>query len=271
MRMSSDDRWTQLEDAEAVEAAAQRLDLLSGIPSERAARERFLGLLAAGPGDQVLDVGAGTGDITVDIARRVAPDGAVTALDPSAGLLGRARARARRQGLADQVDTVVGDARALPWPKDRFDRALCHWVLLHVHSPERVVGELRRVVRPGGWIVCVEVDWETLVIHPGDRVVTRQVVQANVERQLDGWMGRRLVSMLRDCGLVNVEVTPIVDVEGGSGGWLDFLATRIPVAAEAGVPRALLETWWAEIREAASRGGYFFSLTQFAVVGMVPM
>ncbi|MDN5865473.1 MAG: methyltransferase domain-containing protein [Gammaproteobacteria bacterium] len=270
--MSGDDRWARLEDDEAVRAAAERLDQFSSFPSEKLARERYLASLDPGPGDRVLEVGAGTGDISLDIARRVAPDGAVTALDPSAGLLRHAREHARRDGLEDRIETVVGDARALPWTEARFDRAFDHWVLLHVDSPAAVIEELKRVVRPGGRIVCVEVDWETLVVHPGDPRVTRRVVRANVERQLDGRMGRQLASLLRGCGFSDVEVVPIVDVESeaASPGWLEFLETRIPVAEEAGVSRRALEKWWGGIRAAAARGDYFFSLTQFAVSASVP-
>ena len=104
--------------------------------------------------------------MTTEIARRVAP-----------GKVGRARSfraaprrrppRGRRGRLADVVECKVGDARALPFADGVFDRAFCHWVLLHVSPPEGIVREMRRVVRRGGRVICVEMDWETPIVFPG--------------------------------------------------------------------------------------------------------
>lgn len=270
--MSGDDRWTRLVDEAAVAAAVERLDQFARIPSELTAWSRCIELLAPEPGDDVLDVGAGCGDNSIEIARRVAPDGWVTALDLSPGLLDHARARARQAGVGARFTTVAADAQALPWDNNCFDRVLCHWLLLHVASPTAVLSELHRVTRPGGRVVCVEVDWATMTVYPGDCSVTQQVVAANVARQHDGRMGRKLAPLLRDCGFGAVTVVPIVDVETApqAGGWLDFLATRITVAEAAGVSPMALAQWWQDVSHAARQGAYFFSLTQFAVAARVP-
>lgn len=267
-----EDRWADLGDPASVAAAAERLRQFANAPSELAARERFLGLLAPAPGDHVLDVGAGTGEITRDLLQRVHSGGTVTALDPSRGLLELALDGARKAGLDEALVVEVGDARALPHANDRFDIAFCHWVLLHVAPAKDVIDEMVRVVRPGGRIMCVEVDWETLTIYPGNRDVTRRIVRANVDRQVDGWMGRRLVPLLRRAGLRNVRVEAIVDVDtdGDEGGWLKVVESRLLIAVDAGVVAgAEAERWWAELEAAVTAGDYFFSITQFAVVGDV--
>lgn len=267
------DRWACLDDPGAVADAAERLDQFARIPSEQQAWARIIEWLAPVSGDTVLDVGAGCGDIGIQVARRVAPNGHVMATDLSPGLLAQAADRARRAGVTAGFATQGADARALPWAEDCYDRALCHWVLLHVDDPAAVIREVRRVVRPGGCAVFVEVDWATLTVHPGNPEFTDAVVAANVARQQDGRMGRKLAPLLRDCGFGEVTVAPIVDVETApeaGGSWLDFLATRIPVAEAAGVDSHAMKQWWREIEHAARRERYFFSLTQFAVTAMVP-
>ncbi len=266
------DRWTNLSTPEAVAGAVRRLEEIGNTPSEIAARKRFLDLLNLKPGHRVLDVGAGTGIVTLDVARRVAPEGEVTALDPSAGLLELAEHNAKAAGLGSAIRAQVGDARDLPFPDESFDHALCHWVLLHVEPHLQVLREMARVARPGGCLMCVEVDWETAVVHPGERDLTRRILQANTDRKLDGWTGRKLVPLLREAGLRNVTVEPIVDIEcsNESWAWRSFLASRVQVAVEAGAATAQeAQQWMKDIDKAAKAGRYFFSVTQFAVMGEV--
>lgn len=253
--------------------AVRRLHTLASTPAEIRARARALDLLALQPGHRVIDVGAGTGVLALEIARRAGPGTPVTALDSSWRLLELAAQTAKETGLAERVDTLTGDARALPFPDDAFDRAICHWLLLHVAPAERVLHEMRRVVRPGGRVVCVEVDWETAIVHPGERRLTRRILQASADRHVDGWMGRRLSSLMLDAGLERVRIEPIVDVDDGTGnaGWLDFLSSRARYAFESAVVTEQEAThWYQAIQSAAEAGRYFFSLTQFAVVGEVP-
>jgi SAM-dependent methyltransferase len=222
----------------------------------------------------VLDVGAGTGLGAIEMARRVGNCGRVVALDPSAPLGAFARETAKRSGVGDIMDWQQGRAESLPFPDGTFDRAFCRWVLLHVECAEAVVNEMRRVVRPGGRIMCVEADWETVVVYPGQRQLTRRILNFCSDRHIEGWSGRRLAPLLRGgCGLANVSLQPIVTVDDATTGleWVTFLHQRADMALSAGVVSATeAASWRAEIDRAAARHGYFFSLTQFAVWGNVP-
>lgn len=269
MRTSRSDRWSALDSPEAVQAAAERLRQLDATDSEGCARQRWLTLLAPQAGERILDVGAGTGHMAVELARHLGSQGSVHALDLSPGLLQYARRAARQAGVLDRVLTEAGDARALPYRDGGFDAAFCRWVLLHLPDPQRAVAEMRRVVRPGGRILCVEADWETLAVYPGDPEVTRRVVQANVDRQVDGRVGRRLVALLRAAGLQAVSALPVVALDL-SGDWLPFLRSRLEVAVQAGMPTSSLTAWWKAIEAAAGGGEYLFSFTQYGVIGTVP-
>lgn len=269
----TEDDWSRIESSDAVAEAIRKLERYARSPAEQAARRRYLDLLDLRPGMKVVDVGAGTGLISLEMAERVGPGGKVVALDPSAPLLDAARQAAIAAGCGSIVEGHVGDARAIPFPEGSVDRALCHWVLLHVAEQERVLAEMRRVVRPGGKIMCVEMDWETQIVFPGRRDVTRRILNFNTDRHIDGWMGRRLLSMFRDQDLADVTVDAITNTDDGSHGpeWLEFLRGRAENAWAGGViTEAEGEEWIGTIKAAAGEGRYFFAVTQFVVTGVVP-
>jgi len=115
-------------------------------------------LAGVGPGCRMVDVGAGNGgmlELFGDLL--TAHAGArLTCIDREPSLAEAAAARAAELGLADRVETIVADAAALPLPDGAADLVFCQTVLMHVADAQAVVGELARVVRPGGTIVIVE-------------------------------------------------------------------------------------------------------------------
>jgi ubiquinone/menaquinone biosynthesis C-methylase UbiE len=100
------------------------------------------------------------------MAGRVGPSGRVVALDTAAQLVAFASASADGAGTSDVLACRTGRAEALPFPDGAFDRSFCRWLLVHTDAPDRVVREMRQVTRPGGRVMCVEVDWETATVHP---------------------------------------------------------------------------------------------------------
>jgi demethylmenaquinone methyltransferase / 2-methoxy-6-polyprenyl-1,4-benzoquinol methylase len=100
------------------------------------------------PGDRVLDVCCGTGELAVACA---AEGGRVTGLDFSERMLERAR---RKSGA---VEWVAGDAVALPFGVEEFDAATVGFGVRNVADLERGIGELRRVLRPGGRVAVLEI------------------------------------------------------------------------------------------------------------------
>ncbi len=106
-------------------------------------------------GATVLDVGAGPGFASVDLAQLVGPDGSVTALDRSARFLAHLQATARERGLAN-VRTIEIDLDGNEWPADQFDAIWCRWTHIFLQRPEQLVARLARCLRSGGRIMVHE-------------------------------------------------------------------------------------------------------------------
>ena len=122
------------------------------------------------PGLDLLDVGCGPGTITTDLARRVAP-GRVVGIDRSSDVVAEARRHAESAGVA--VELAVGDVYALEFPDASFDVVHAHQVLQHLTDPVAALGELRRVVRPGGVVAVRDSDYASFVWAPLDPRLTR--------------------------------------------------------------------------------------------------
>jgi ubiquinone/menaquinone biosynthesis C-methylase UbiE len=108
---------------------------------------QFVTRLGLEPGERVLDVATGTGNLAIPAARTGA---LVTGVDIAPNLVTQAKARATAEGLAMRLD--VGDAEALPYADGEFDTAISMFGAMFAARPERVASELLRVVRPGGRI-----------------------------------------------------------------------------------------------------------------------
>lgn len=110
----------------------------------------LVGRLDLGPGDRVLDVACGAGNVALAAARAGA---SVTGLDFAPNLLAQARERAAGEGLAARFDE--GDAEALPYADGTFDVVTSAFGVMFAPRPERAAAELVRVCRPGGRIALL--------------------------------------------------------------------------------------------------------------------
>ncbi len=141
-------------DADAVRSAYRRwaaiYDTVFGGVSA-SGRRRAVAAVNALPGQDVLEVGVGTGLALPHYL----PQKRVTGIDLSSDMLERAHARVARDGLANVIDLHEGDAEATGFADDQFDIAVAMFVASVVPNPRRLLAEMRRVVKPGGSLLFV--------------------------------------------------------------------------------------------------------------------
>jgi SAM-dependent methyltransferase len=260
-----------LDEERARTLSEDHLELRGRAADEIANRAAYLTVFALHAGEHVLEVGCGSGVVTRDVARRIAPDGTVTGLDPSPALLAIARELAEQEGLADLIEWREGDARVLPFPDATFDAVLAVTTLSHVPGAKRAVQEMVRVVRPGGRVGVFDRDIDTAIISHPDRAMTRRIVAAAAEQTaVNPWLCRRLPRLLAEVGVGGVGVRGFSSIERDPRG---FYATNggarwAEIAAKTGaITEEERARWVREFEGEQAAGGFMAGMTQLFVWG----
>jgi demethylmenaquinone methyltransferase/2-methoxy-6-polyprenyl-1,4-benzoquinol methylase len=137
---------------------AGRYDLLNSLMSaglHHRWRKRAVDVAAPAPAASILDICCGTGDLTLELARRVSPGGNVVGCDFSEPMLDLAREKANRQGI-DGVRFEWADALSLPYADDRFDTVTVGFGLRNFADWDKGLREMARVLEPNGKLVILE-------------------------------------------------------------------------------------------------------------------
>ncbi|HEY3488113.1 MAG TPA: bifunctional demethylmenaquinone methyltransferase/2-methoxy-6-polyprenyl-1,4-benzoquinol methylase UbiE, partial [Gammaproteobacteria bacterium] len=140
-------------------AVAGRYDLMNDLMSLGVHRlwKRFtLQLCPARPGQAVLDLAGGTGDLALALSRRVGTTGLVVLADINASMLEQGRSRLLDAGVADNVEYVQADAETLPFADNRFDCVTIAFGLRNVTDKAKALASILRVLKPGGCLLILE-------------------------------------------------------------------------------------------------------------------
>lgn len=245
------------------------LDALNSWPFFRDEQKpRSLELLAVQPGQHILDVGCGLGDVTRMLGGRVGPNGRVVGTDLSERLIEEARRRTTAQD--GPIEFLAGNAEALPWPADTFDGSRADRVLMFMERPHLAVREMVRVTRRGGRIVVGEFDMETAIVASPHRALTRKLLDYWCDSIPNGWIGRQLPGLFRELGLKSVTVAPLTLCLTSYAHWNEVfqIGATVQRAQQANVVSAQeAERWLQQLREADAQGQFFLALTLFLVAG----
>jgi ubiquinone/menaquinone biosynthesis methyltransferase len=137
---------------------AGRYDLMNSVMSaglHHRWRARAVELARVGPGGRALDVCCGTGDLALALRQAIGPGGEVVGLDFSEAMLDEARAKSAARNA--EVEWIRGNALELPFEDASFDAATVGFGIRNVVDLPRALAEMRRVVRPGGRVVVLEI------------------------------------------------------------------------------------------------------------------
>ncbi|WP_243613575.1 bifunctional demethylmenaquinone methyltransferase/2-methoxy-6-polyprenyl-1,4-benzoquinol methylase UbiE [Shimia aestuarii] len=139
-------------------SVASKYDIMNDVMSvgiHRVWKDAMMDWLAPRPGQRLLDVAGGTGDISFRFLDR-AGTGHATVLDLTEPMLVEGRKRAEAEQMASSLDWVVGDAMALPFEDNTFDVYTISFGIRNVTRPQEALNEAYRVLRPGGRLMVLE-------------------------------------------------------------------------------------------------------------------
>ncbi|WP_170607505.1 bifunctional demethylmenaquinone methyltransferase/2-methoxy-6-polyprenyl-1,4-benzoquinol methylase UbiE [Ruegeria arenilitoris] len=139
-------------------SVASKYDVMNDVMSmgiHRVWKDAMMDWLAPRPGQHLLDVAGGTGDISFRFLKR-AGHGHATVLDLTEPMLIEGRQRAEADQMADSLSWVVGDAMALPFEDNSFDVYTISFGIRNVTRPQDALNEAFRVLKPGGRLMVLE-------------------------------------------------------------------------------------------------------------------
>ena len=139
-------------------SVASKYDIMNDVMSggvHRIWKDAMMDWLAPRPGQRLLDVAGGTGDIAFRFLKR-AGHGAAVVLDLTESMLIEGRKRAEAEQLATSLDWVVGDAMALPFADNSFDVYTISFGISNVTRPQQALNEAYRVLKSGGRLMVLE-------------------------------------------------------------------------------------------------------------------
>ncbi|MCT9078732.1 methyltransferase domain-containing protein [Streptomyces fulvoviolaceus] len=230
------------------------LDAADSLPGARELRELSYELL--GDVSSVVDVGCGAGRAVAELTDRGVE---AVGVDPDERMIAIARTR------WPHADFRRADAYALPLPDHSTQGCRADKVFHELADPARALAEARRVLVPGGRVVLVGQDWDTLVIDSDDPSFTRAIVQARADLVTAPRAARAYRNLLLDAGFEDVEVEIRTAVLTGP----ETLPLLVGLA-EASADRGRADDWIAGQRARAERDRLFLALPMFVASATSP-
>ena len=165
-------------------------------------------------GANVVEIGCGPHGCLELLSERVGPSGSVVGIERSADAVARARTLVSERGLGN-VKILERDARSTGLPRASVDLVTSRLVLVNVPQPEQIVAEAVALVRPGGCVAFHEADYVSHVCDPPVNAwdsLVGLLATYSANNGIDPFIGRKLPRLLRDAGLIEVQVNPIIHV-----------------------------------------------------------
>jgi demethylmenaquinone methyltransferase/2-methoxy-6-polyprenyl-1,4-benzoquinol methylase len=137
------------------------------------------------PGQQILDLAGGTGDLTCLMAARAGKQGGIVLSDINAATIRNGRARLLDHGVAGNVDFVQANAEQLPFADNRFDAITIAFGLRNVTDKQAALGAMYRCLKPGGRLLILEFSRPVRMLKPAYDFYSFKILP-----RLGGWIAR---------------------------------------------------------------------------------
>jgi ubiquinone/menaquinone biosynthesis C-methylase UbiE len=242
------------------------LDLVDQVPQMKELRVATYRAMHLSPGDHVLDVGCGIGTVVAEMSDYVGSTGRAVGLDISSEMIAEAQFRNQHRS---NVVLSLSPATAIGYRDKTFDAVRMERVLLHVPDRKRAMSEAVRVTKPGGRLVIVDLDVDSVATFSRNRDRTRRMTALIADSFVHSNSGRELPSLFRQAGLQDISVDFAVVpmpldfcLQAGRGALL--------AAAEKGlVNQSEVDAWYSDLVELDRTGEFFQSVTFTIVSGTV--
>ncbi len=250
---------------------SRRIEATYTTPDVVAQRREVVRALDLRPGERALDIGTGPGLLATDMAEKLGPNGKVDGVDLSENMIAIAQFRDRAPDAAP-VELHLAGANELPFADDTFDVAVSTQVYEYVEDMPGALAEARRVLRPGGRLVVLDTDWDSIVWHSSDLDRMRRVLASWDEHLADPYLPRRLGRLLTDAGFAvhSRSTIPLLntgyDERTYSAGLIDVVSSF--VSGRQGLTPDEAAAWARDL--VALGDDYFFSLNRYLFVASTP-
>ena len=167
---------------------------------ERALRETTVSLAQVKPGDSVLEVGCGTGTLTLAAKRQVGPSGKVFGIDVIPGMIELSQRKAAQAN--EDITFQLGSIDDIPFSENQFDVVMCSFMIFHMSEKTRRKGiaEIYRVLKPKGRLLVLDL---ALPAPPVQRAIAQRLFGGMLQHDL-----RELIPLMEASGFSNVEFGP---------------------------------------------------------------
>jgi ubiquinone/menaquinone biosynthesis C-methylase UbiE len=194
------------EDREIIRQMSQVVDTYDSLMKrmtfgrERALRAMTVNLAQVKPGDSVLEVGCGTGTLTLAAKRQAGPTGKVFGIDVIPGMIERSQRKAAQANV--DITFQLGSMYDIPFPDNQFDVVLCSFMIFHVSETLRLKGipEIYRVLKPRGRLLVIDMAEPTQALP---RAIVRALFRSGPPHPL-----QELLPLLETTGFTGIEIAP---------------------------------------------------------------
>lgn len=243
------------------EEMSRKQEALAATPDMRGQRRAILAAMELGPGEAVLDLGAGNGIMAREMLEIVGPSGSVTGLDAAAPMVAMARE------VCPRASFVQGDASELPFEDASFDVVTAAQLLCFLPDQDRALKEIHRVLRPGGRIVVLDTDWGSLVWNSYKPDLMAKAVDIYTRPYADAYVPRTLSRRLRAAGFGNISCNTmtVLNWTPGPDNYAELTTSFLQsiAAASDDFSDDDWQRWVADQEAVAAAGEYMFSLNRY--------